>query len=43
MENWAWGLSLIPLTILIHATAIGFMALSGRVVGMDAVAYKRRD
>jgi len=32
MENWAWGLSLIPLTILIHATAIGFMALSGRLI-----------
>lgn len=27
MENWTWGLSLIALTIVIHATGIAFMAL----------------
>jgi hypothetical protein len=27
MENWTWGLSLIALTIIIHATGIAFMAI----------------
>ena len=27
MENWTWGLSLIALTIMIHATGIAFMSL----------------
>ena len=27
MENWTWGLSLIALTIMIHATGIAFMIL----------------
>jgi len=27
MENWTWSLSLIVLTIVIHATGIAFMAL----------------
>ena len=28
MENWTWGLSLIALTMAIHATAIAFMAFA---------------
>ena len=30
MENWTWGLSLIALTIIIHATGIAFMAIMAR-------------
>ena len=26
-EDWAWGLSLIALAIVIHATGIAFMAV----------------
>ena len=29
MGNWAWGLSLIALTMAIHATGVIFMALAG--------------
>jgi hypothetical protein len=29
LENWAWGLSLIALTVVIHATGVVFMALAG--------------
>ena len=29
MENWAWALSLIALTMAIHATGVIFMALAG--------------
>ena len=29
MENWAWGLSLIALTMAMHATGVIFMALAG--------------
>jgi len=28
LENWTWGLSLIALTMAIHATAIAFMAFA---------------
>ena len=28
MENWTWGLSLIALTMAIHATGIAFMAFA---------------
>ena len=28
MENWTWGLSLIVLTIAIHATGIAFLAFA---------------
>lgn len=30
MENWTWGLSLIALTIIIHATGIAFLAFAVR-------------
>ena len=30
MENWTWGLSLIALTIIIHATGIASMAILAR-------------
>jgi hypothetical protein len=29
LENWAWGLSLIALTMAMHATGVIFMALAG--------------
>ena len=29
MENWTWGLSLIALTMAMHATGVIFMALAG--------------
>jgi len=29
LDNWAWGLSLIALTIAIHGTGVMFMALAG--------------
>ncbi len=32
MENWTWGLSLIALTIIVHATDIAFMAIVARRV-----------
>ena len=32
MENWTWGLSLIALTILIHATGIAFLAFAVRLI-----------
>jgi hypothetical protein len=28
LENWTWGLSLIALTMAIHATSIAFMAFA---------------
>ena len=34
MENWAWGLSLIALTMAVHATGVILMALAG--VGIRA-------
>jgi hypothetical protein len=30
MENWTWGISLIALTVIIHATGIAFMAILAR-------------
>jgi hypothetical protein len=32
MENWTWGLSLIALTMMIHATGVAFMAQVGRYI-----------
>jgi hypothetical protein len=32
MENWTWGLSLIALTIITHATGVAFMTILARRV-----------
>ena len=35
MWNWTWGLSLIALTMAIHATGIAFMALTTLRIGTE--------
>lgn len=42
MENWAWGLSLVALTIIIHATGIVLMALAGVRIRVRMESHQSR-
>ena len=42
MDNWIWGLSLIALTLAIHATAVAFMVWALQVfrVRLQTLEYR---
>jgi hypothetical protein len=40
LENWTWGLSLIALTVVIHAAGVAAMALVGASIRVRVESYR---